>query len=217
MAKGKSTKKKKKSPEVQEISLEELIQRNETRIKEPTCLSEELKEKKATLKMLRELQSYRIVMAKRDKVPKPKGYNYADALLRQELVKEGVRQAAESERFHSKVGMLLQMCQDSALIALDETATDLDQVLDPELVRAFLVHYVETANEFAAMMDKDQDSDREYWYTQEKVDSRLRGICGPYFQPWPVRYGREALIAKSTGKQEEANNGTEQEASAEEG
>ena len=112
--------------------------------------------------------------------------------------------------------MLLQVCQDSATIALDETATELEAPLEPDIVRMFLVHYVTIANEFARMMDADQDSDREYWYTQEKVDSRLRSICGPYFEPWQVRYGHEALIAKYIGKQEEVNNGNQQEASVEE-
>lgn len=210
--------KKKKAPnELPEITLEELINSTEDRIKAPDCLGYELRNQKATLKMLRELQSYRVVMAKKDKVKRPNGYNYAEAILRQEAIKEGTRQAIEDVRFHQKVGMLLQMCQDTSLIALDETAQELEAPLEPEVVRMFLVHYVSTANEFARMMDKGQDDDREYWYTQETVDSRLKSICGPYFEPWQVRYGKEALIAKSIGKQDEDNNEHHQEARAEEG
>lgn len=41
------------------------------------------------------------------------------------------------------------------------------------------------------MMLADQQSDLEYVYTREKVDQRLRQICGDKFEPWEVRYGEK--------------------------
>lgn len=42
--------------------------------------------------------------------------------------------------------------------------------------------------EMARMIVDDAKDDPDLAYTREKVDQRLRKICGEKFDPWEVRY-----------------------------
>ena len=42
--------------------------------------------------------------------------------------------------------------------------------------------------EYAEMTIQDAKTDKEIWYAKEKLDARLREICGEHFAPWDERY-----------------------------
>lgn len=88
--------------------------------------------------------------------------------------------------FQRKIDMAMQIVQDAAFLA----AADVFQ-MGPGRCEAFGVAIREYVNEMARMMRADQQSDPEYVYTREKVDRRLRQICGDKFEPWEVRYGEK--------------------------
>lgn len=80
----------------------------------------------------------------------------------------------------------MQIVQDAAFLV----AADVFQV-GPGRCEAFGVAVREYVNEMARIMRADQQNDPEYVYTREKVDRRLRQICGDKFEPWEVRYGEK--------------------------
>ena len=88
--------------------------------------------------------------------------------------------------FQKKIDMAMQLVQDAAFLA----AADVFQ-MGPGRCDAFGVAIREYVNEIAHMMHMDQQGDREYIYTREKVDQRLHQICRDKFEPWEVRYGEE--------------------------
>lgn len=85
--------------------------------------------------------------------------------------------------FTKKLSMAMQIVQDSAFLA----AADVFK-MGPGRCEAFGNAIQDYVNEIAKTMDKDQDGDPEYVYTREKVDERLRKICGDKFQSWEKRY-----------------------------
>ena len=82
--------------------------------------------------------------------------------------------------------MTMQIVQDASFLA----AADAFQ-MGPGRCEAFGVAVREYVNEMARIMRADQQNDPEYVYTREKVDRRLRQICGDKFEPWEVRYGEK--------------------------
>lgn len=102
-------------------------------------------------------------------------------LLRKMDAKNEVRYAY---LFQKKIDMTMQIMQDAAFLA----AADVFH-MGPGRCEAFGVAIREYVNEMARMMCADQKSDPEYVYTREKVDERMRQICGEKFEPWEVRYG----------------------------
>lgn len=42
---------------------------------------------------------------------------------------------------------------------------------------------------YADITLEDAKTDKDIWYTKEKVDAALREACGEYFVPWEERYG----------------------------
>lgn len=80
----------------------------------------------------------------------------------------------------------MQIVQDAAFLA----AADVFQ-MGPGRCEAFGVAVREYVNEMARIMRADQQNDPEYVYTREKVDRRLRQICGDKFEPREVRYGEK--------------------------
>lgn len=86
--------------------------------------------------------------------------------------------------FRKKIMMTMQLVQDAAFLA----AADVFQ-MGPGRCEPFGAAIQTYVNEIARMMDIDQCGDAEYVYTREKVDQRLRQICGDKFEPWEVRYG----------------------------
>lgn len=99
---------------------------------------------------------------------------------------EAQNEAKYAYLFQRKVDMTMQIVQDAAFLA----AADVFQ-MGPGRCEAFGVAIREYVNEMARMMRADQQSDQEYVYTREKVDRRLRQICGDKFEPWEVRYGEK--------------------------
>lgn len=80
--------------------------------------------------------------------------------------------------------MLQQMCLDAAFMAAAEVFQ-----MGPGRCETFGQAMVEYVHEIARLMVDDARDDPEMEYTKEKVDRRLRKICGDKFEPWEVRYG----------------------------
>lgn len=95
------------------------------------------------------------------------------------------RNAAKYEAmFQSKVRILMQMCEDAAMITANETLG-----MGPGRAKTFGDKFVSTVKEIAIMTELDQKDDPEFIYTKAKLDQRLEKICGENFEPWEVRYG----------------------------
>lgn len=78
----------------------------------------------------------------------------------------------------------LQQCKDMMLIAANEAfgfGPDRAKVLGDMFDNVFL--------ECAGMAITDSKDDKELWYTKEKVDAKLKEVCGEHFCPWEERYG----------------------------
>lgn len=78
----------------------------------------------------------------------------------------------------------LQQCKDMMLIAANEAfgfGPDRAKVLGDMFDKVFL--------EYAGMAITDSKDDKELWYTKEKVDVKLKEVCGEHFCPWEERYG----------------------------
>lgn len=103
------------------------------------------------------------------------------------LRKMNAKNEAKYEKlFHEKIQMTMQIMQDAAFLA----AADVFQ-MGPGRCEAFGAAIRDYVNEMALMMYEDQKSDPEYVYTREKVDQRLKQICGDKFQSWEERYETE--------------------------
>jgi len=91
------------------------------------------------------------------------------------------------ELFHRKMDMLLQMGQDAAIIAANETLQ-----LGPKRARDFCAAYIEAMNDMAHMMRDDQIDDPDFVYAKTKIDERIRAIVGDeLFIPWEERHGQK--------------------------
>lgn len=78
----------------------------------------------------------------------------------------------------------LQQCKDMMLIAAHEAfgfGPDRAKILGDMFDKVF--------EEYAEMTIKDSKDDKDIWYTKEKVDAKLREVCGDNFSPWEERYG----------------------------
>lgn len=98
------------------------------------------------------------------------------------------RMKAESEAKASAATWknLMTACQiatDAAVFA----ASDVFQ-LGPGRAGKFIEAIGRYTNEIAALLVEDAKADQEYIYTREKVDARLKQICGDNFVPWEERY-----------------------------
>ena len=85
-----------------------------------------------------------------------------------------------------EVDVVTQMVQDAAFLA----ASDVFQ-MGPGRCEAFGAALRDYVNEMARVMHKDRQNDPDYVYTKEKVDQRLKKICGDKFQPWEKRYNEK--------------------------
>lgn len=88
--------------------------------------------------------------------------------------------------FDKKMDMVMQLTYDSAFLA----AADVFH-MGPGRCEAFGTALKGYLTEIAAMMNDDQKGDMDYVYAREKVDQRLKQICGENFDPWEVRYGEK--------------------------
>lgn len=58
----------------------------------------------------------------------------------------------------------------------------------PERVKTLLETLDKVYTEYATMVLEDAKTDKEIWYAKDKIDSKLKAICGKYFIPWEERY-----------------------------
>lgn len=92
--------------------------------------------------------------------------------------------AKEVDRQVSAYRMLtIQMCLDAATIAANEVF-NMGPTRAPEFVQAFN----EAISSIAEMTIEDGKTDKELWFTKNKLDERLKKICGDNFRPWKERY-----------------------------
>lgn len=87
-------------------------------------------------------------------------------------------------RLAQEVDDAMQIAKDAAFLAAADVLH-----MGPGRCEAFGAALTGYVNEMAALRARDKQADPEYVYTREKVDARLRKICGDKFEPWEVRYG----------------------------
>lgn len=108
--------------------------------------------------------------------------------MRQSGALKQIKQQAEMKyraKFYVEMDILRQMCIDSAFMA----ANDVFQ-MGPGRCEQFGQAMTDYLMEMADMMNEDGKTDKDLTYTCEKVDKRLKKICGEKFQPWEERYGK---------------------------
>lgn len=96
---------------------------------------------------------------------------------------EAAAEARYRAAFLEKVDTLQQMCIDAAFLA----AADVFQ-MGPGRCEAFGRAITGYLHEIVRMVLDDAKDDPELAYTREKVDGRLRKICGEKFESWEARY-----------------------------
>lgn len=87
--------------------------------------------------------------------------------------------------FHTRVGMLLQICQDAGCFAANEVFK-MAEGRSPD----YCVSYRNWVNEMVKLIFEDQNDDVDFVYAKAKIDEKLKKIVGEKnFAPWEVRYG----------------------------
>jgi hypothetical protein len=86
--------------------------------------------------------------------------------------------------YHKRVAMTVQMCGDAATVAANEVFH-----MGPGRAEQFCKAYQEALDGMSTLLLADQKDDADYAYTREKVDQRLKAICGEHFSPREERYG----------------------------
>ena len=76
-----------------------------------------------------------------------------------------------------------QMCLDAAMMAANDVF-NMGESRCQEFASRFS-HYV------AEIAQTTIEDSRDMEYTKERIDNRLRAICGKHFVPYEVRYGRK--------------------------
>lgn len=77
----------------------------------------------------------------------------------------------------------VQQCRDMLAIAANEAFG-----FGQDRVKLLLDTFDQVFTEYAEMTLQDAKTDKEIWYAKEKLDARLREICGEHFSPWDERY-----------------------------
>ena len=77
----------------------------------------------------------------------------------------------------------IQMCLDAAMIAANEVFN-----MGPTRCTEFANAFSDALNTIAKTTVDDAKSDKSLWYTKDKLDERLKKICGEHFVPWDQRY-----------------------------
>ncbi len=94
--------------------------------------------------------------------------------------KLAVQQAIRDEKTRR---FTLQQCKDMMLITMHE-----DFGWGEERLKKLSDCYDQTFMTYAEMCLADAKTDKQIWFTQGKVDERLKKACGKYFVPWDERY-----------------------------
>lgn len=76
-----------------------------------------------------------------------------------------------------------QMCLDAAMIAANEVFN-----MGPTRCTEFANAFSDALNTIAKTTVDDAKSDKSLWYTKDKLDERMKKICGEHFVPWDQRY-----------------------------
>lgn len=95
--------------------------------------------------------------------------------------------AVESEVRRRTAGITAttsQMALDAAMIAANEVFN-----MGESRCQAFKDAFITAMNEISEMTVEDGKIDKELWYSKDKLDQRLKMICGKHFVPWDQRYG----------------------------
>lgn len=61
--------------------------------------------------------------------------------------------------------------------------------MGPGRCEAFGKATMEALYEIARLVNEDYADDKNLIYAKEKIDQRMKKICGDKFEPWEVRYG----------------------------
>lgn len=77
----------------------------------------------------------------------------------------------------------VQQSKDMMLIAAHEAFG-----FGPERAKILADTFDEVFREYAIATLEDAKYDKEIWYTQDKLDQKLKEICGEHFVPWEERY-----------------------------
>ena len=96
------------------------------------------------------------------------------------LQKLAAQQAVRDEKTRR---FTLQQCKDMMLITMHE-----DFGWGEERLKKLSDCYDQTFMTYAEMCLADAKTDKQIWFTQGKVDERLKKACGKYFVPWDERY-----------------------------
>ena len=89
--------------------------------------------------------------------------------------------------FRRRMGMVLQMGQDAAMLAAHDVLG-----LGPGRARDFCVAYMEAVSSMATLIFNDQKDDPDFWYSKAKIDERVKAVAGDdNFAPWKERYGQQ--------------------------
>lgn len=117
---------------------------------------------------------------------KPHGLTLAETKKRERQVFDELVRAEAYKLLVQHSDNLVQQVMDAAFIGAAEVFH-----MGPGRCEAFGNATMEALHEIAALVNGDYADDRELVYAKEKVDQRLRTICGDKFDPWEVRYGRK--------------------------
>ena len=122
-------------------------------------------------------------MAKNKRHGKPQGMNLMDTITAKDRAVQELIHAQAQQLFHHYCRKLQQMCIDAAFMAANDVFH-----MGHTRCEAFGTAMVAYLHEMASLMNEDAENDPDIVYTKEKVDRRLRDICGEKFQPWEERY-----------------------------
>lgn len=92
-------------------------------------------------------------------------------------------EALKRDEYEGKLFTGVQMVTDAAVIAAAQVFG-----MGPARCERFVGAMTECLNEISALINDDGLSDWDIVYTKEKIDRRMRRICGEKFEPWEVRY-----------------------------
>lgn len=76
-----------------------------------------------------------------------------------------------------------QMCMDAAMIAANDVFN-----MGPTRCTDFANAFSDALKTIAKTTVEDAKSDKNLWYTKDKLDERMKKICGEHFVPWEERY-----------------------------
>jgi hypothetical protein len=117
---------------------------------------------------------------------KPQGMNLAQSRQRERQAFDQLVRAEAYRLLQQQADHLLQQSADAFFMA----AADVFH-MGPGRCEQFGQLAVEYLHEIASLVNEDYESDKDLVFAKEKIDRRMRQICGDKFQPWEVRYGRK--------------------------